>query len=177
MSIPIALQSKNWYYSTMNTTQLVVYIKSAMRNRSIRQVADEAGISHPALSRLLRGEVKPEPQTLRALAPVLGVSEAVLMQLAGHIEERPRALTDPEVIEVAIEIESLPLGERHQLLQIIRAALGLTQLQSTKSIADEITEGHPVISGDENAARLLSFLKRRDPEIYDEIMRDLIPPP
>lgn len=161
----------------MDTVPLITYIKSAMGVRSIRDVAAAAGISHTALSRLLQGKVAPEPETLRSLAIELRVPETTLMQLAGHIEERPHALTDPEVIEVAIEIESLPFGERHQLLQVIRAALGLTQLQSTKSIADEITEGHPVISGDENAARLLSFLKRRDPEIYDEIMRDLIPPP
>jgi transcriptional regulator with XRE-family HTH domain len=82
---------------------------------SLRQLADQAGVSNPYLSQVERGLRKPSAEILQQIAKGLRISAEALYVQAGILEDRPgdsgvRAalLTDPHLTErqkqVLIEI-------------------------------------------------------------------------
>jgi transcriptional regulator with XRE-family HTH domain len=82
---------------------------------SLRQLADQAGVSNPYLSQIERGLRKPSAEILQQIAKGLRISAEALYVQAGILEDRPgdsgvRAalLTDPQLTErqkqVLIEI-------------------------------------------------------------------------
>jgi len=93
---------------------------------SLRQLADQAGVSNPYLSQIERGLRKPSAEILQQIAKGLRISAEALYVQAGILEDRPgdsgvRAalLTDPQLTErqkqVLIEIyESFRRESRNQ---------------------------------------------------------------
>jgi transcriptional regulator with XRE-family HTH domain len=82
---------------------------------SLRQLAEQAGVSNPYLSQIERGLRKPSAEILQQIAKGLRISAEALYVQAGILEDRPgdsgvRAalLTDPQLTErqkqVLIEI-------------------------------------------------------------------------
>src|SRR6202000_2428737 len=82
---------------------------------SLRQLAEQAGVSNPYLSQIERGLRKPSAEILQQIAKGLPISAEALYVQAGILEDRPgdsgvRAalLTDPQLTErqkqVLIEI-------------------------------------------------------------------------
>src|SRR6201995_380362 len=82
---------------------------------SLRQLADQAGVSNPYLSQIERGLRKPSADILQQIAKGLRVSAEALYVQAGILEDRPgesgvrsALLTDPQLTErqkqVLIEI-------------------------------------------------------------------------
>lgn len=72
------------------TTEIGRYIgeRRKIKELSIRQLAEKAGISHTEVWRLETGERKrPSPDVLKSLAPHLGVFYEDLMKKAGYIDE------------------------------------------------------------------------------------------
>ena len=66
------------------------------RGRSLKSVADEAGISTTYLRKLEQGEVRsPSPHILRATSSVLKISYRELMDLAGYGVPEPPHQTRP----------------------------------------------------------------------------------
>src|ERR1700748_3246805 len=73
---------------------------------SLRQLADQAGVSNPYLSQIERGLRKPSGEILQQIAKGLRISAEALYVQAGILEDRPgdsgvRAalLTDPQLTE------------------------------------------------------------------------------
>ena len=73
---------------------------------SLRQLADQAGVSNPYLSQIERGLRKPSAEILQQIAKGLRISAEALYVQAGILEDRPgdsgvRAalLTDPHLTE------------------------------------------------------------------------------
>jgi transcriptional regulator with XRE-family HTH domain len=73
---------------------------------SLRQLADQAGVSNPYLSQVERGLRKPSAEILQQIAKGLRISAEALYVQAGILEDRPgdsgvRAalLTDPQLTE------------------------------------------------------------------------------
>jgi transcriptional regulator with XRE-family HTH domain len=73
---------------------------------SLRQLADQAGVSNPYLSQVERGLRKPSAEILQQIAKGLRISAEALYVQAGILEDRPgdsgvRAalLTDPHLTE------------------------------------------------------------------------------
>jgi transcriptional regulator with XRE-family HTH domain len=104
-------------------TELAKYIREAMGTESIRSVAERAGISHSSLAKLLAGNAKSQPETLRALAGSLGLSESLLLRLAGHLEESPYRLSNPQAIDIARRLEQLPSGVREGAIEAVAGVL------------------------------------------------------
>ena len=88
---------------------------ASRRKISLRQLADQAGVSNPYLSQIERGLRKPSAEILQQIAKGLRISAEALYVQAGILEDRPgdsgvRAalLTDPQLTErqkqVLIEI-------------------------------------------------------------------------
>jgi len=82
---------------------------------SLRQLADQAGVSNPYLSQIERGLRKPSAEILQQIAKGLRISAEALYVQAGILEDRPgdsgvraAVLTDPQLTErqkqVLIEI-------------------------------------------------------------------------
>jgi transcriptional regulator with XRE-family HTH domain len=104
---------------------------------SLRQLADQAGVSNPYLSQVERGLRKPSADILQQIAKGLRISAEALYVQAGILEDRPgdsgvRAalLTDPQLTErqkqVLIEIyesfrkESEPQAPTAEVIAVIR---------------------------------------------------------
>ena len=104
---------------------------------SLRQLAEQAGVSNPYLSQIERGLRKPSAEILQQIAKGLRISAEALYVQAGILEDRPgdsgvRAalLTDPQLTErqkqVLIEIyesfrrESQPSAPIAEVISVIR---------------------------------------------------------
>lgn len=71
---------------------------------SIRELAEQAGISNAYLSQIERGERNPpSPEQLRKLAPHLQVTVGELMEAAGYLEPQDQAPSKDLLLERAYE--------------------------------------------------------------------------
>ncbi len=89
--------------------------------KSLKAVAEPAGISPAYLMKLERGEVtSPSPHILHRLARELGVAYTDLMRLAGYIvpeaENRPGG-----VLEQALNSQGLTEDEAHAVAAFLKA--------------------------------------------------------
>lgn len=80
------------------------------RPQSIRAASEFVGISHVALSDIVRGKVQPSPETCVKIADYLGMSAALVLQMAGHLPPGSIGAGDlsPAQEEAARLIEELP---------------------------------------------------------------------
>ena len=88
------------------TVSFSEYIKSlrAAKRLSLREVAQEAGISNSYLSQVEQGHRgPPHPNTLRKLAVVYEVPVRELLESAGYLEEPELAETAEERIDRAFD--------------------------------------------------------------------------
>jgi SOS-response transcriptional repressor LexA len=85
-------------------------VKSAMTSSNDLQtqdaVAEKARVSQTTVSRLLRGEVDPQSETLRRVADALGINLAPLLEKAGRA---PESLADQIARESIKRPRSVPL--------------------------------------------------------------------
>jgi transcriptional regulator with XRE-family HTH domain len=98
-------------------TRLVELINEERRRRgakgrpqSLRAASVFVGISHVALSDIVRGQVQPSPETCVKIAKYLGMSAALMLQLVGHLPPASVGAGDlsPAQEEAARLIEELP---------------------------------------------------------------------
>jgi transcriptional regulator with XRE-family HTH domain len=94
--------------SVANMNSIGDYIKQQREQAkiSLRQLAEQAGVSNPYLSQIERGLRKPSAEILQQIAKGLRISAEALYVQAGILEDRPgdsgvRAalLTDPQLTE------------------------------------------------------------------------------
>src|SRR5450432_1690920 len=103
--------------SPVNVTSIGAYIREQREQAriSLRQLAQNAGISNPYLSQIERGLRRPSADILQQIAKGLRISAEALYVQAGFLEDRPSdsgvrsaLLTDPQLTErqkqVLIEI-------------------------------------------------------------------------
>ncbi len=99
----------------MNTIGDYIRQQREQAKISLRQLADQAGVSNPYLSQVERGLRKPSVEILQQIAKGLRISAEALYVQAGILEDRPgdsgvrsALLTDPQLTErqkqVLIEI-------------------------------------------------------------------------
>jgi len=80
---------------------------------SLRQLADQAGVSNPYLSQIERGLKKPSAEILQQIAKALQISAETLYVRAGILDER-----DGSNDVVAALIGDTTIGERHKRVLI-----------------------------------------------------------
>jgi transcriptional regulator with XRE-family HTH domain len=94
--------------SPVNVTTIGAYIKEQREQAriSLRQLAQNAGISNPYLSQIERGLRRPSADILQQIAKGLRISAEALYVQAGFLEDRPpgsvvrdAVLADPELTE------------------------------------------------------------------------------
>jgi transcriptional regulator with XRE-family HTH domain len=94
--------------SPVNVTTIGAYIREQREQAkiSLRQLAQNAGISNPYLSQIERGLRRPSADILQQIAKGLRISAEALYVQAGFLEDRPpgsmvreAVLTDPDLTE------------------------------------------------------------------------------
>lgn len=117
----------------MNRT-LASYLSEALKRRgwSRRTLAMYADVAPDTVAGAVRGDRVPDPDTIRKLATALGADEAHLLRLAGHLEDRPHELHDPQVIDLARRLEGLPQTLRMDLMRSIAAQVEMAELQAER---------------------------------------------
>ena len=94
--------------SPMNVNSIGSYIREQREQAriSLRQLAQNAGISNPYLSQIERGLRRPSADILQQIAKGLRISAEALYVQAGFLEDRPlgpgvrdAVLTDPDLTE------------------------------------------------------------------------------
>src|SRR5271170_3948637 len=121
---------------------------------SLRQLAEQAGVSNPYLSQVERGLRKPSADILQQIAKGLRISAEALYVQAGILEDRPAdsgvrsaLLTDPDLSErqkqVLIEIyesfrkENAAAGEAEdaEAAEVAAAAAAMTDAATAEPVA------------------------------------------
>jgi len=83
-----------------------------IRNKSLRQVEKETGISNAYLSQMERGEAaNPSPSKLHALAQCYEVPYESLMAAAGYMGEQPPGSSKQTVSATQVALMSADLDE------------------------------------------------------------------
>ena len=123
----------------MRVSSIGEYIKEQREQAkiSLRQLADQAGVSNPYLSQIERGLRKPSADILQQIAKGLRISAEALYVQAGILEDRPAdsgvrsaLLADPQLSErqkqVLVEIyesfrkESEPTPTKAEVIAVTR---------------------------------------------------------
>ena len=133
--------------ASVNVTTIGSYIREQREQAkiSLRQLAQNAGISNPYLSQIERGLRRPSADILQQIAKGLRISAEALYVQAGFLEDRPPAsmvreaiLTDPEITE----------RQRQMLIEIYESFRRETALASGKTDVDDSGE---LVAADEAA--------------------------
>jgi transcriptional regulator with XRE-family HTH domain len=92
------------------------FIRDLRRNAriSLRQLADQAGVSNPYLSQIERGLRKPSAEVLQQLATALRVSTPLMYLRAGLLD----AKDGQDVLSVIAADPELTDGQKQSLIQI-----------------------------------------------------------
>ena len=94
-------------------------IEKALAGRSQSWLARKSGVGQPTISRLIRGQVKPTPKTLEALANALGLDPLRFMKLAGIPLPLSSEELDPATMHIAQRIAKLPAIPRELAINTI----------------------------------------------------------
>ena len=85
---------------------------------SQREVCRVLGISNTTLSRLEKGSITADPDTLKALASMLGLDHLWLLALNGTIPDQP------EIRQIARAMKRMSPEERQKMLDLLRRRFG-----------------------------------------------------
>ena len=125
--------------SPVNVTSIGAYIREQREQAkiSLRQLAQNAGISNPYLSQIERGLRRPSADILQQIAKGLRISAEALYVQAGFLEDRPPAsmvreaiLTDPDITE----------RQRQMLIEIYESFRKETALANGQAVVEESRE-------------------------------------
>jgi transcriptional regulator with XRE-family HTH domain len=96
---------------------------------SKRALSLKAGLSANALSTFIAQTARPEPETLRKLAPVLDVPEELLLRLAGYLSDEPESppSASPEMEAILAQVKTLPRDHQRVFWQHARDLLRLIE--------------------------------------------------
>ena len=111
------------------------FIRDLRRNAkiSLRQLAEQAGVSNPYLSQIERGLRKPSAEILQQIAKGLRISAEALYVKAGILEERPASVVTDAVLSDA----SLTERQKQVLLDIYQSFRRENDLQVDPDVPTE----------------------------------------
>ena len=90
---------------------------------SLRNLAKMSGVSDSYLSQIERGNYRPSPQVVKALAMAFGLKPEQLYTMLGFMDESEN--TAPPSVEQAIQMDSrLQPAQKEALVRVYRSFLG-----------------------------------------------------
>lgn len=127
------------------------FIRDLRRNAriSLRQLADQAGVSNPYLSQIERGLRKPSAEVLAQLAGALRVSTPMMYLRAGLLEHRDHM----DVLNAIAADPELTVAQKQSLIQIYETFRRENARDTPASTVDDTDgAGTPDRSADEEKA-------------------------
>lgn len=127
-------------------TQLSELIKAEMRKRdwSTRDLERESGVSRDTVSRLTRGDGPFSAAKLDQIANALGLDSDYVKQLAGIIRQRNVIIENPDVLEIAKELDALSESARNILIpnirQLMQAYQNVTLVAEAKAARPDLAD-------------------------------------
>jgi len=85
---------------------------------SLRQLADQAGVSNPYLSQIERGLRRPSADILQQIAKALRISTETLYVRAGILDDGERSAGEPDVARAIRHDDRLTADQKHTLLTV-----------------------------------------------------------
>ena len=134
------------------------FIRDLRRNAriSLRQLAEQAGVSNPYLSQIERGLRKPSAEILQAIARALRISAETLYVRAGILEEREG---DHDLVGEILRDATITEAQKQTLIQVYLSFQHENEGLQSPDIVDEseAAEGTPpeaatAVKGEEAAA-------------------------
>lgn len=100
--------------------RLAVALRGARERLGLsqREVSKAAGISNTTLSRLEKGSITADPDTLKTLASTLGLDHLWLLALNGTIPDQP------EIRQIARAMKRMTPEEKQKMLDLLRRRFG-----------------------------------------------------
>src|SRR6188474_3503996 len=90
---------------------------------SLRNLAKMSGVSDSYLSQIERGNYRPSPQVVKALASAFGLKPEQLYTMLGFMDDE--ASTGPPSVEQAIQLDTqLDAAQKEALIGIYRSLVG-----------------------------------------------------
>jgi transcriptional regulator with XRE-family HTH domain len=120
----------------VNVTSIGSYIREQREQAriSLRQLAQNAGISNPYLSQIERGLRRPSADILQQIAKGLRISAEALYVQAGFLEDRPPGSMVREAVQADPELTQ---RQRQMLLEIYDSFRKETAAALAAELADE----------------------------------------
>jgi transcriptional regulator with XRE-family HTH domain len=109
----------------MGSFDFADWLQTEMLQRGLKQadLAREAKINQPTLSRILTRERKPGPEVCTALAKALDIPPDVVFLRAGLLPEVSRIAVDSITQEAAVLMQQLDQSDREEVLNFIKFRL------------------------------------------------------
>ena len=125
--------------STSRVASLGEYLREQRSGAqmSLRQLAEQAGVSNPYLSQVERGLRKPSAEVLNKIASALQISSEHLYVRAGLLDEDTAAL--PKVV-VAIQVDPALTSRQRQTLLDVYEAFMATNAASSEAPAAQAAD-------------------------------------
>lgn len=108
---------------------------------SLRQLAEQTGVSNPYLSQIERGLRKPSAEVLQQLAKALRVSAETLYVRAGILDPRDHASNGVEM--ALLSDPALSERQRHVLLDVYHSFVSENEQRTTSDPTDPETIDTP----------------------------------
>ncbi|MGH3349480.1 MAG: helix-turn-helix domain-containing protein [Nocardioides sp.] len=118
---------------------------------SLRQLADQAGVSNPYLSQIERGLRKPSAEVLQQIAKALRISAEQVYVRAGILS--PDSNVGGSVELAVLADPSLTERQKHSLLDVYHSFLALNSRVSDDPMAATEEEPHPEENPDAHPAQ------------------------
>ncbi|MET8523408.1 MULTISPECIES: helix-turn-helix transcriptional regulator [unclassified Nocardioides] len=119
---------------------------------SLRQLADQAGVSNPYLSQIERGLRKPSAEVLQQIAKALRISAEQVYVRAGILS--PDSNVGGSVELAVLADPNLTERQKHSLLDVYHSFLALnSRVTDDAPAADETAEPHHEENPDAHAAQ------------------------
>lgn len=119
---------------------------------SLRQLADQAGVSNPYLSQIERGLRKPSAEVLQQIAKALRISAEQVYIRAGILS--PDSSVGGSVELAVLADPSLTERQKHSLLDVYHSFLALnSRVTDDAPAADETAEPHHEENPDAHSAQ------------------------
>ncbi len=119
---------------------------------SLRQLADQAGVSNPYLSQIERGLRKPSAEVLQQIAKALRISAEQVYVRAGILS--PDSNIGGSVELAVLADPSLTERQKHSLLDVYHSFLALnSRVTDDAPAADETAEPHHEENPDAHSAQ------------------------
>lgn len=129
------------------------------------ELARRSGISSGGISMIVNGKVLPDATTLKRIAKALRVSVEEVFEAAGVLPPSETELS-ADVLSLARELDDLPdaakshaLRSAHNMIEAMYAMMG-----------SAITQGYQVLTPEQDFARVMRIIEKKDPELYQEII-------